>query len=104
MWGDIAIAFLLALITAFVITPYTIRHAKKVGAIDKPEERRVNDVPTPRLGGIAVISGFIVSSVYLIVAMIIENKIYLFGADSYYLKLLRIYTWNYSTCSILLYR
>ena len=29
MWGDIAIAFLLAFITAFVITPYTIRIAKK---------------------------------------------------------------------------
>ena len=24
MWGDIAIAFLLAFITAFVITPYTM--------------------------------------------------------------------------------
>ena len=29
MWGDIAIAFLLAFITAFVITPYTIKLAKK---------------------------------------------------------------------------
>ena len=37
MWGDIAIAFLLAFITAFVITPYTIRLAKKVGAVDMPE-------------------------------------------------------------------
>ena len=34
MWGDIAIAFLLAFITAYVITPYTIRFAKKVGALD----------------------------------------------------------------------
>ena len=32
MWGDIAVAFLLAFITAYVITPYTIRFAKKVGA------------------------------------------------------------------------
>ncbi len=29
MWGDIAIAFLLAFITAFVITPYTVKLAKK---------------------------------------------------------------------------
>lgn len=36
MWGDIAIAFLLAFITAFVITPYSIRLAKKVGAVDYP--------------------------------------------------------------------
>lgn len=104
MWGDIAIAFLLALITAFVITPYTIRHAKKVGAIDKPEARRVNDVPTPRLGGMAVIAGFIVSSLYLVIAMLIEDKIVLFGADNYYLKLLRIFNRNCNTCNILLYR
>lgn len=30
MWGDIAIAFLLAFITAFVLTPYTMRLAKKL--------------------------------------------------------------------------
>ena len=34
MWGDIAIAFLLAFITAFVVTPYTIKLAKRVGAIE----------------------------------------------------------------------
>ncbi len=49
MWGDIAIAFLLAFITAFVVTPYTIRLAKKVGAIDLPDDRRINKKPMPRL-------------------------------------------------------
>ena len=49
MWGDIAIAFLLAFITAFVLTPYTMRLAKKVGAIDVPNDRRVNQKPMPRL-------------------------------------------------------
>ena len=51
MWGDIAIAFLLAFITAFVITPHTMRLAKKVGAIDIPNDRRVNKKPMPRLRG-----------------------------------------------------
>ena len=49
MWGDIAIAFLLAFITAFVVTPHTMRLAKKVGAIDIPNDRRVNKKPMPRL-------------------------------------------------------
>ena len=49
MWGDIAIAFLLAFITAFVLPPYTMRLAKKVGAIDVPNDRRVNKKPMPRL-------------------------------------------------------
>ena len=51
MWGDIAIAFLLAFITAYVLTPYTMRQAKKVGAIDIPNDRRVNKKPMPRLRG-----------------------------------------------------
>lgn len=88
MWGDIAIAFLLAFITAFVITPYTIRLAKKVGAIDMPEKRRINDTPIPRLGGLAVIAGFLVSSLYLVIAMNIEKKIILQGQEQYYLKLI----------------
>ncbi|MBR6033724.1 MAG: hypothetical protein IKP28_03175 [Clostridia bacterium] len=50
MWGDIAIAFLLAFITAFVITPYTIKYAINIGAVDTPkEDRRINKKPTPRL-------------------------------------------------------
>ena len=40
MWGDIAIAFLLALITTFVVTPYTIKLARKVGAVDSPKDER----------------------------------------------------------------
>lgn len=50
MWGDIAVAFLLAFITAYVITPYTIRFAKKVGALDVPKEaRKIHKKPMPRL-------------------------------------------------------
>ena len=52
MWGDIAIAFVLAFIIAFVVTPYTIKLAKKVGAIDYPKDkRRINKKPMPRLRG-----------------------------------------------------
>ena len=88
MWGDIAIAFLLAFITAFVLTPHTMRLAKKVGAIDIPNDRRVNKKPMPRLGGIAVICGFLVSTVYLLIVMNFEKTIDLFGTEEYWLKLL----------------
>lgn len=89
MWGDIAIAFLLAFITAFVITPYTIRLAKKVGAVDIPNDRRVNKKPMPRLGGLAVIAGFLVSVVYLVISASIEGKINLLE-DSLNIKLMGI--------------
>ena len=40
MWGDIAIAFILAFVVAFVATPYTIKVAKKIGAVDIPKDER----------------------------------------------------------------
>lgn len=50
MWGDIAIAFTIAFVTAFMATPYTIRFAKKVGAVDLPQDpRRINKITMPRL-------------------------------------------------------
>ena len=88
MWGDIAIAFLLAFVTAFVITPHTMRLSKEVGAIDLPNDRRINKKPMPRLGGLAVISGFLVSTIYLLVMMSLENNLNLFGTENYYLKLI----------------
>ena len=90
MWGDIAIAFLLAFVTAFVMTPYTIRLAKKVGAIDMPEKRRINEEPVPRLGGIAVIIGFLLSSTYLLIAMTLEKTFDPFGEEMYFHKLIGI--------------
>lgn len=88
MWGDIAIAFLLAFITTFVVTPHTMRLAKKVGAIDIPNDRRVNKKPMPRLGGLAVISGFLVSIIYLFITTSIEGKLNLFGEENYYIKMI----------------
>ena len=88
MWGDIAIAFLLATLTSFVITPYTIKLAKKVGAIDMPDNRKVNKKPIPRIGGLAVISGFIVSAIYLVITMSVEGKIDLNDTENYKVKLI----------------
>ena len=89
MWGDIAIAFLLAFITAYVCTPFTIRLAIKVGAIDVPKDKRkIHKYAKPRLGGLAVIAGFIVSSIYLLIVMSIEGSITLKGPENYDMKLI----------------
>lgn len=88
MWGDIAITFLLAFITTYVFTPYTVRLARKVKALDKPKDKRkVHKKIMPRLGGIAIVIGFLVSALYLIIAMIIEKKLDIF-TNNYYIKLL----------------
>ena len=89
MWGDIAIAFLLAFITAYVCTPYTIRLARKVHAIDVPKDKRkIHKYAKPRLGGLAVIAGFIVSTIYLLIVMSIEGSLSLNGLENYGMKLL----------------
>lgn len=89
MWGDIAIAFLLAFITAYVTTPYTIRLAKKIGALDVPKEKRkIHNGAIPRLGGLAVIAGFTVSTIYLLIVMNLEKTLSLNGSDAYGVKLL----------------
>ena len=89
MWGDIAIAFVLAFVVAFVATPYTIKIAKKVGAVDIPkDERRMHKKSMPKFGGPAVILGFIVSTIYLLIVMSMEGTINLFDIDQYGKKLL----------------
>lgn len=89
MWGDIAIAFILAFLVTFVTTPYTIKIANKVGAIDIPkDERRAHKKAMPKFGGPAVILGFLVSTIYLLIVMSVENSINLFGIQEYWKKLL----------------
>lgn len=88
MWGDIAIAFTIAFVTAFMLTPHTIKLAKRLGAVDTPkDQRRINKITMPRLGGLAVITGFIVSIVYLLIVMSIEGNINLIE-DNTHIKLI----------------
>ena len=64
MWSDIFIAFMIAFLVSYVVTPYTVRLAKKVGALDNPKtsSRKIHKKITPRLGGIAIIAGLIAST------------------------------------------
>ena len=89
MWGDIAIAFLLAFIVTFMATPYTIKIADKIGAVDAPKDkRRMHKKVMPKFGGPAVILGFVVSVIYLLTVMSIENTINLFGTENYFMQLI----------------
>lgn len=88
MIGDIAIAFLLAFITSYVFTPYSIRLARKVKAVDRPKDnRKVHRKIMPRLGGIAIVIGFLMSSIYLIIVMVIDKNLDIFK-NNYYIRLL----------------
>ena len=53
--------FISSLIITIFLTPLSKRLALYIGAIDKPNGRRINSRPTPNIGGIAIYGGFIIS-------------------------------------------
>jgi UDP-GlcNAc:undecaprenyl-phosphate GlcNAc-1-phosphate transferase len=59
-------AFLAAAVLAFVLTPLVRQLALRFHAVDEPGLRRVNVVPIPRGGGVAVAIAFVVVAVTLI--------------------------------------
>ena len=55
-------AFIISFIFTLAATPMVRRFAYKIGAVDVPKDkRRVHKKPTPRIGGLAIIFGFMVA-------------------------------------------
>ena len=76
----VLIAMLVSMVVSFLMTPVVRSFAYKVGAIDVPKDsRRMHKVPVPRLGGLAIFSGFMISTL-LFVPMTPEMKSVLLGA------------------------
>lgn len=53
--------FLTSLIVAFAATPYVKKLAESIGAVDKPNQRKVHTRIMPRMGGLAIYAGYLVS-------------------------------------------
>lgn len=74
------VAFFVAGILSFILSPVAKKIAQKIGAIDIPkDERRMHKEPIPRLGGLAVFFSFLVA-VLLLVPIDIEMRGILLGA------------------------
>ncbi len=57
------VSFGVAVVVAFAATPLVKRIAVMIGAVDVPrDERRMHKKPIPRLGGLAIFLGFLVSA------------------------------------------
>jgi UDP-GlcNAc:undecaprenyl-phosphate GlcNAc-1-phosphate transferase len=55
------VTFLLAFLTTCFATPIVKKLAIKIKAVDIPNGRKIHTLPIPRLGGVAIWAGFIVS-------------------------------------------
>ena len=58
---DNVLAFMIALGMALILTPVVITFARRTGALDKPDARKVHVRPIPRIGGIGIYAAFMVS-------------------------------------------
>jgi len=67
------VAFVLALAVSATITPFVVWLAIQKGWLDQPSEaRKVHRKPVPRLGGLAVVAGFMAP---LVALMLYENRV-----------------------------
>ena len=57
-----------AAIVVLLLTPVTMWLAAKVGAVDVPSARRIHTRPIPRLGGIAIVLGFLLPAIWFLPA------------------------------------
>ena len=61
--GYVVLALLTALVVSFLLTPAVKSFAYKVGAVDVPKDgRRMHNHPIPRMGGLAIFFGFLLST------------------------------------------
>lgn len=55
----LALPLLSAAALALALTPLAKRLARTIGAVDHPDDRKVHKKPIPRLGGVAVVTAFV---------------------------------------------
>jgi UDP-GlcNAc:undecaprenyl-phosphate GlcNAc-1-phosphate transferase len=67
IWLRIVLSFALAFVVSFFMTPPVKSFAERVGAMDVPRDsRRVHDHPIPRMGGLAIFVGFVLSVIVFV--------------------------------------
>ena len=61
MIPKLLIVFSIPILISLLITPWVIRYATRIGAMDQPNERKIHHRPIPRLGGLVIYVSFFVS-------------------------------------------
>jgi len=74
---NLIMIFTIGFVTAFFMTPFVRSLALKLNAIDIPkDERRVHHKPIPRLGGLAILGGFLMALVYYLVVVGVTDEVF----------------------------
>ena len=76
---DAVVAFLVAAVLAWLLVPLAERLARRIGAVDYPKERSLHQVPTPKLGGLAILVG-VLGAGALFLPTVPETRAILIGA------------------------
>lgn len=67
LWLKLVLAAVVSLVICFLMTPPVKRFAEKVGAMDVPnDDRRMHNHPIPRMGGLAIFFGFVLSTLLFV--------------------------------------
>lgn len=78
-WSLYIVIFAVAFVISLIATPFSMWFAQKVGAIDKPKARGMHKESLPRMGGIAIVLGFMLSILLFMPFMPDLNKKQCFG-------------------------
>jgi len=73
------LALVAAMAISMVLIPIMVRFAPRLGLIDKPNARKIHAVPIPRVGGIGIVTGALVTILFLI-PMDNQMQAYVLGA------------------------
>lgn len=67
MWSvtELLIAFLIALLTAIIMTPIIISISKRLNLVDQPDNRKQHQNAVPSIGGLAIFFGIATGFLYL---------------------------------------
>lgn len=90
-WIECCIVLVATLLATVAFTPLAKWIAIRVDAIDYPDRRRVNTVPIPRMGGVAIFGGMVVGAIVIYIGVKLfgwSNPFYmLFGKSINYVLL-----------------
>ena len=76
MISELIITIILASFGTYVFVPITMKLARKYDVLDYPnEDRKKQKIPMPRLGGLAIIIGFVIAMAYIIITNLVCKEI-----------------------------